>query len=71
MAKPRVLDEQAVRERAYQLWLERGARDGSSLEDWIEAERSLLLQGWRRCGLKELVGAPGGLPDERYSLPRK
>ncbi|MBK8481544.1 MAG: DUF2934 domain-containing protein [Proteobacteria bacterium] len=71
MATLRVLDEQAIRERAYQLWIDRGARDGASLEDWIEAERLLLLQGWRRYGLKELVGEPRALPTERYSLPGK
>lgn len=56
MAQSKVLDEQAIRERAYQLWLDRGRAAGSSLEDWLEAERSLLAQGWRRYGLRELAG---------------
>jgi len=54
MAKRKVLDQEAIRERAYQLWLARGQCHGSSLEDWVEAERLLLQQGWRRYGLKEL-----------------
>jgi hypothetical protein len=33
--------EQAIAERAYQLWLDRGSRIGSSDEDWFEAEREL------------------------------
>ena len=32
------LDE-LIRRRAYDLYLERGDRPGSSLEDWLQAER--------------------------------
>lgn len=59
--------DQKVREMAYLLWLERGAPEGSPLDDWLEAERTLLLierrfglsdlrYGLRelRCGLREL-----------------
>ncbi|MBK6849535.1 MAG: DUF2934 domain-containing protein [Proteobacteria bacterium] len=63
MAKRKVLDQEAIRERAYQLWLDRGQSHGSSLEDWVEAERLLLQQGWRRYGLKELE-ASRALGDE-------
>ncbi len=31
--------EQLIRERAYQLYLERGDRPGGALEDWAQAER--------------------------------
>jgi len=30
--------------RAYQLYLERGAQDGSAMEDWLAAERELTQQ---------------------------
>lgn len=30
--------------RAYALYCERGYRDGSALEDWLEAERDVLSQ---------------------------
>jgi hypothetical protein len=30
-----------VRERAYQLYLARGGREGDDLHDWFEAERQL------------------------------
>src|SRR2546423_15306095 len=33
--------EEAIRDRAYQRYLERGSRGGSDVEDWIEAEREL------------------------------
>jgi hypothetical protein len=33
--------EEQIRERAYQRYLERGARHGRHFEDWLEAEREL------------------------------
>ena len=37
--------------RAYELYIERGRREGYSMEDWVDAEQELL--GWarpsRRC----------------------
>ena len=30
--------------RAYELYCERGYRDGSALEDWLDAEREILSQ---------------------------
>lgn len=34
-------DPDLIRHRAYELWLERGAPDGSPDHDWINAEREL------------------------------
>lgn len=31
-----------IRDRAYQLYIERGARDGHELQDWLDAEFELL-----------------------------
>ena len=31
-----------IRARAYELWIERGCRDGSAEQDWIEAEAEIL-----------------------------
>ena len=31
--------EELIRRRAYELYLERGDRPGSPLEDWLQAER--------------------------------
>jgi hypothetical protein len=34
-------DEDEIRRRAYQRYLERGGADGSDFDDWLEAEREL------------------------------
>ncbi len=31
-----------IRARAYELWIERGCRDGSAEQDWAEAEAEIL-----------------------------
>jgi hypothetical protein len=36
---PRGTSEEAIRTRAYYLFLERGARSGHELDDWLRAER--------------------------------
>ena len=33
--------EQAIRDRAYEIYLQRGAQPGYELEDWLQAEREL------------------------------
>ncbi len=33
--------EQDIRARAYQMYLERGARDGQDFDDWLRAEHEL------------------------------
>ena len=38
-------DPQArITRRAYELYCERGYRDGSALDDWLDAEREILSQ---------------------------
>jgi len=38
-------DPQArIAKRAYELYCERGCRDGSALDDWLDAEREILSQ---------------------------
>jgi hypothetical protein len=34
-------DEQEIRNRAYEIYLERGAHHGYDVEDWLRAEREL------------------------------
>ncbi len=34
--------DHAIRERAYQIYLERGCQPGHAVEDWMQAERELL-----------------------------
>ena len=33
--------EQAIRDRAYEIYMQRGAQPGYELEDWLQAEREL------------------------------
>ena len=33
--------EQAIRNRAYEIYLQRGGQSGYELEDWLQAEREL------------------------------
>jgi hypothetical protein len=34
--------EQRIRERAHEIYLQRGGEDGSDLEDWLQAEEEIL-----------------------------
>jgi hypothetical protein len=33
--------EQRIRERAYEIYLQRGGGDGAELEDWLQAQEEL------------------------------
>jgi hypothetical protein len=37
-------DEETIRKRAYELYVDRGMEDGHDLEDWCRAEEELLGQ---------------------------
>ncbi len=39
--KPREVTEEHIRQRAYEIYLERDGTPGSALEDWLQAEREL------------------------------
>lgn len=41
VASPATASDEAVRTRAYYLFLERGARSGHELDDWLRAEREI------------------------------
>ena len=34
--------QERIAKRAYELYLQRGCREGSDLEDWVDAEREIL-----------------------------
>ncbi len=38
---PQAPSHEEIAQRAYQIFLQRGGRDGSSFDDWVEAERQL------------------------------
>lgn len=48
---PTLISEEKVKERAYELYLERGGFNGSDQEDWYKAEMEL-LQG-SKAGTKK------------------
>ena len=35
------MPDEAIKRRAYEIYLERGEQPGSDLEDWLQAEREL------------------------------
>jgi hypothetical protein len=53
-------DEEAVRQRAYKLWEQRGRGEGAAEQDWFEAQRQM-----RRDNLADADGNLIALPNER------
>jgi DUF2934 family protein len=47
----------AVEKRAYEIYLQRGARDGNDLEDWLTAEREISARAAREPLSPELTRA--------------
>ena len=37
--------EDRIRQRAHAIYLERGARDGSDVDDWLQAEQEIASEG--------------------------
>ena len=40
----RLPDEEAIRQRAHEIWLSRGGGSGHEMDDWLQAERELQSQ---------------------------
>jgi hypothetical protein len=34
--------EHKIRQRAHEIWIQRGGQDGSDIEDWLQAEGEIL-----------------------------
>jgi hypothetical protein len=49
---PTVISEEKVKERAYELYLERGGFNGSDQEDWYKAEAEL-SRGSKSASIKK------------------
>ncbi len=47
------VDENKVREKAYEIWIERGQPVGTALQDWLEAKR-ILMPPRNKYGLREI-----------------
>ena len=43
-AESSLVSEQAIRERAYELYLQRGGEGGTAEEDWLRAESELAAE---------------------------
>jgi len=42
-AQPEPMLEQAIRQRAYELYIKRGMAPGHAFDDWLQAEAELVL----------------------------
>jgi hypothetical protein len=42
-APPEPMLQQAIRQRAYELYIKRGMAPGHALDDWLQAEAELVL----------------------------
>ncbi len=49
----RVSEQEQIRMRAYELYLERGAQPRDGLDDWLQAERELRRSADERIGAQE------------------
>jgi hypothetical protein len=49
--------EQTIRERAYQLWIERGRDDGNADAHWLDAQREVLSASLGDLGAQKLKKA--------------
>ena len=61
--------EQRIRERAYQIYVERGSRAGSPLEDWLSAEAELVSKptlyfAWEGRTIVAELDLTGVAPDQ-------
>jgi hypothetical protein len=50
--------EERVRRRAYELYVQRGSRSGSDLDDWLRAEQEILQDEAIDEKAAELFGQP-------------
>ncbi|HXI06117.1 MAG: DUF2934 domain-containing protein [Bradyrhizobium sp.] len=59
--------EQAIRERAYQLWVEEGCQDGKAEAHWLAAQREVLAASVGGLGVAKATGAPKKAPGRTAS----
>lgn len=61
--------EQAIRERAYQIWMESGGEDGHAERHWLEAQREVLSASLAAIARVSKVGAEK--PNAKPAAARK
>jgi Protein of unknown function (DUF2934) len=62
--------EQAIRERAYHLWVESGCEDGNADAHWLVAQREILSVSLGEIG-RVAVGEPAKSAKPRAKRTRK
>jgi Protein of unknown function (DUF2934) len=63
--------EQTIRERAYQLWIEGGCKDGYADAHWLDAQREVLSVSLGGIGRLSLVETPAKAVKTKTKVPRK
>lgn len=62
----RDINDDTIRQKAYEFWKNRGCQDGTALEDWLAAEWTLRYSK-RKNGIQELC-RKYGLREYAYGL---
>ena len=63
--------EQSIRERAYQLWIEGGSLDGHADAHWLSAQREILSTSLSHLGSTTITEPPVTAPKSRTKASRK
>jgi hypothetical protein len=63
--------EQAIRERAYQLWIESGFENGNADAHWLAAQREVLSASLGEIGRVTVSTPPALLKPKKQKSPRK
>jgi Protein of unknown function (DUF2934) len=66
--------EHAIRERAYQLWIAGGCRDGNANEHWVSAQREILadsLGNFARVTVGDAQAVAGTKPTSKVKTASK
>ena len=71
MTEHAVIDQDAIRRRAYERWQQRGCPTGTADGDWLDAEQELLgEQATRPASLAVAAAAPAAVTAATPSVPR-
>jgi hypothetical protein len=71
MTEHAVIDQDAIRRRAYERWQQRGCPAGTAHGDWLDAERELLGELATRPASLAVAGAvPSAVTTATPSVPR-
>jgi hypothetical protein len=63
--------EQAIRERAYHLWIESGREDGNAGTHWLAAQREVLSASLGDLGRVSVSEAPRAAKPKKATASRK